>query len=200
MAWMVQQYLPKVELPKFDGSPLDWVDFIVKFRDVVQNQPHLKDCHQALNQHLCGKARSAVKGYVNDSGGYVLSLRTLMHLYGRRSAIARAVLEKVLKGKAIGADDIKGLTAFFYNINECLATLKQLNYASDLHSSDTLQQAVRGLPYHLKCKWAEMSLCIRQTEEPILLHFGSWLQGKILAMKQIAQPGTTANPSSTIHL
>ena len=50
MASLVQQQLPKVEIPTFDGSPLQWVEFIVKFRDVVHNQEYLSDVqrHQLL--------------------------------------------------------------------------------------------------------------------------------------------------------
>ena len=190
MAWMVQQYLPKVELPNFDGAPLEWVDFIVKFRDIVHKQPYLTDSqrHQTLNQHLRGEAKSSVKGYVNDPFGYVMALRTLKHLFGRRAIIARAVLERVLKGKVIGSDDRKGLSSFYYNINECLVTLKQLNYISDLHSSETLQQAVQRLPMFLQHKWSERSLSVRRTEEPNLLHLGSWLRDRLLAMKEIAPP------------
>ena len=141
MAWMVQQYVPKAKLPEFNGSPYDYVEFIVKFRDIVHNQPYMTDAqrHQVLNQKLQGEAKSSVKGFVNDPCGYVMSLRTIKHLFGRRSTIARAVLGKVLKGKVIGNDDVKGLSTFYYSIKECLVTLKQLNFVPDFHSSGTLQ-------------------------------------------------------------
>ena len=185
MSWMVQQYLPKVELPLFDGSPLDWVDFIVKFRDVVHNQPYLSDDqkNQLLLQHLRAEARRAVNGYANNSHGYVMSLKTLKHIFGQRSIVARVTLSKVTRGKAIGDNDVTALADFYYSINECLTTLKQLNFASDLYSSDTLRQAVQRLPAWLKRKWSERCLLIRHSEEPNLVHFGTWLQDRVLAMK-----------------
>ncbi len=174
----------------FDGSPLEWVDFIIMFRNIVHNQPYLADSQrqQILHQHLRGEAKSSVKGYVNDACGYVMSLQTLKHLFGRRSTIARSVLQRVLKGKQIGNDDVKALSAFYYNINECLVTLKQLNYVSDLHSSETLQQAIQRLPQYLQYKWSERSLYVRRTEEPSLLHLGVWLRDRLLAMKEISNP------------
>ena len=68
MGWMVQQYMPKVELPKFDGSALNWVDFITKFHDVVHQQEYLTDRqkNQMLFQHLQGEAKMAVRGFAND--------------------------------------------------------------------------------------------------------------------------------------
>ena len=190
MSWMVQQYLPKVKLPEFGGSPLSWVEFIVKFRDVVHNQAYLSDQqkHQLLVQQLTGEAKRAVKGYENDSHGYVMSLKTLKHLFGQRATVARATLSKVTRAKTIGDNDVRALSDFYYSINECLTTLKQLNFSSDLYSSDTLRQAVQKMPPWLRRKWSERCLYIRRSEEPNLVHFGVWLQDRVLAMKETDIP------------
>ena len=31
MAWLLQQNLPRIEIPTFNGSPLKWVEFVIKF-------------------------------------------------------------------------------------------------------------------------------------------------------------------------
>ena len=126
MSWMVQQHLPQVELPTFAGAPGDWVNFITKFRDVVHRQEYLNDGQRMrfLLQQLKGEAEKAVRGFQNDSLGYVLALKKLKKLFGQRSLVARAVLAKVTKGKQIDNDDVKGLSEFLYNINDCLLTLK----------------------------------------------------------------------------
>ncbi len=186
MAWMVQQYLPKVHLPFFSGSALEWVEFIVKFREVVHNQPYLADTQkiQLLLQHLRGEAKKSVRGYANDNRGYVMALKTLKHLFGQRPAVATAILAKVTRGKNIADYDVNALSDFYYSINDCLVTLKQLNYVSDLYSSDTLRQAVQRLPLWLVRKWSERSLYVRRKEEPNLLHFADWLQDRVLALKE----------------
>ena len=187
MSWMVQQHLPQVELPTFGGSPGDWVNFITKFRDVVHAQEYLNDSQRMrfLLQQLKGEAEKAVKGFQNDSRGYVLALKQLKKLFGQRSLVARAVLAKVTKGKPIENDDVKGLSEFLYSINDCLITLKQLNYVADLHSSDTLQQALQRLPVRLLSKWSDRCLFIRRTEEPNLVHLEAWLQDRVLALKEM---------------
>ena len=35
MACLVQQMLPQAEIPFFDGAALKWVEFIIKFKDIV---------------------------------------------------------------------------------------------------------------------------------------------------------------------
>ena len=187
LAYLAQQHLPKPQLPYFDGSPLQWVEFIVKFRDMVHRQLYLSDVQksQLLLQHLRGDAKRAVKGYANDVSGYVLSLKTLKQLFGQRAAIAHAVISQVTKGKIVQNDDKNGLSELYYNVNDCLVTLKQLNYHSDLYSSETLRQAACRLPLYLTTKWAEHCLSIRRRgEEPNLHHLGSWLQIRVMALKE----------------
>ena len=199
MTWMVQQYLPKVELPTFDGSPGDWVDFIIKFRDLVHLQEYLNDGQRIrlLLQQLKGEARRSVKGFANNAKGYVLALKKIKYLFGQRPMVAQAVLSKVTKGKSIQDGDVRGLSDLLYSINDCLITMTQLNYEHDLHSSDTLRQAVQRLPQWLLRKWSERSLFIRRTKEPNLKHLHSWLQDRVLALKELQQaqrPGQSQNP------
>ena len=88
----------------------------------------------------------------------------------------------------MGNDDLRGLSDLYYAINDCLVTLKQLNYTADLQSSDTLRQAVQRLPQRLHTKWAERSLVIRRYEEPSLQHLGRWLQDRLMAQKEAYMP------------
>ena len=182
----MQQYLPKTQLPVFRGAANDWVDFFVKFRDVVHNQPYLSNTHKnhLLLQHLEGEAKRAVREYANVPNGYILSLKSLKYFFGQRSAVARATLLKVTKGKVVGSDDVKGLTELYYSINDCLVTLRQLNYTADLQSTDTLRQAVARLPLWLLRKWSERCLLIRRYEEPNLFHLCHWLRDRVMASKE----------------
>ena len=86
MAWLVQQSLPRNQIPTFDGSPSKWVDFITKFRDIVHNQQYLNDRQRCmyLLQHLQSNAERAVKGFANDCHGYALSLKRLKFLFGQK--------------------------------------------------------------------------------------------------------------------
>ena len=193
MAWLVQQSLPRTLLPTFDGSPTQWVNFITKFRDVVHNQQYLNDSQRFLHlmQQLKGHAERSVKGYTNDSRGYVLSLKRLKYLFGQRTKIAQATLLTVTQGAAVQNDDDEGLLEFYYTVSDCLVSLRMLKYDSDLYSSDTLRRAVQRLPSKLINKWAERSMSIREMgEEPNLLHFEVWLQRRAMVLKEL-QVGET---------
>ena len=108
MSWIVQQHLPQIQLSTFNGEALQWVDFVMKFKDIVHDQEYLSDNqkYQLLLQHLTGEAKRAVKGFSNDTQGYVMSLKKLKYLFGRRPRIAQAVLVKVTNGKMIQNDHV----------------------------------------------------------------------------------------------
>ena len=37
MAWLLQQNLPRIEMPTFNQSPLKWVEFVTKFKELLYN-------------------------------------------------------------------------------------------------------------------------------------------------------------------
>ena len=197
MTWLIQQTLPRIQIPDFDGSPLLWVEFVTKFRDIVHNPAYLNDVQHKtyLLQHLKGEAKRAVRGFTNDSKGYVLALKQLKFLFGQKSKIAQAVLAKVTQGKVLDSNDQAGLSEFYFTISDCLVMLDQLRYDSDLYSSDTLRQATKRLPVNMHTKWAEHSLKIRRGgSEPNLVHLGDWLQARMLAQKELPERPKKKDP------
>ena len=82
-------------------------------------------------------------------------------------------------------DDARGLSELYYNVNDCLVTLTQLNYQSDMYSLETLRQVGHRLPFNLTTKWAEYCLTVRtRGEDPNLHHLCSWLQKRVMAWKE----------------
>ena len=41
LTWMLQQYLLRIKTAIFDGFPLLWVEFIIKFKGIVHNKSFL---------------------------------------------------------------------------------------------------------------------------------------------------------------
>ena len=75
MQWIVHQQLPKLEVPKVDGSPIKWIDSMVKFKDMVHNKLPLSWAQRRsyLIQHLFGEPKLYFKEFTNDYQGYVLT-------------------------------------------------------------------------------------------------------------------------------
>ena len=87
MTWLLQQNLPRIHIPLFNGSPFTWVEFVTKFKDIVHDQSYLNNSKMLhyLQQHVADEARRAIHGYEDMSKrGYVLYLKRLEYTFGQR--------------------------------------------------------------------------------------------------------------------
>ena len=125
-----------------------------------------------LQQHVTGETRCAIHGLSTGKRRYILSLKRLKYSFGQRSRIAQ---EHLARGKSISKDDDKGLLRFYYTISDFLITLHQLNYESDINSTDVLRQAIRRLPSKFYGRWGEHCLKLRSIREPTLTDLETWL-------------------------
>nr|VZI45204.1 unnamed protein product [Spirometra erinaceieuropaei] len=94
--------------------------------------------------------------------------------------VARAFIDALIDGPQIKGNDTAALVHLSQQMQACVATLNQLNYASDLNSSRTLESIVRRLPSLLRFKWAETALdTIRQGEEPQFEDLANFIEERV---------------------
>lgn len=185
MELLIQQRLPRQELPTFSGEADKWVEFVSKFYDIVHKQPYLDSFQKRtyLMQHLKGEALRALDGFANDDQGYVNSLKKLKYMFGNRVYVAQSVIRRITKCKQVSDSDPKALASLYYEISSCLNTLIKMNYIGDIYSTDLLRQTLSKLPNYLQRKWSEYSFILRRTEEPNLYHLERWLQDRVMASR-----------------
>ena len=63
VTWLLQQNLPRIQVPIYDGSPTKCLEFVVKFKDLVHGLQFLTNTQKMtyLLQHLEGEAKRAVQ-------------------------------------------------------------------------------------------------------------------------------------------
>ena len=129
MTWLLQQNLPRIQVPVFDGSPTKWLEFVMKFKNLVQDLQFLTNIQRMtyLLQHLEGEAKRAVQCFSNDKVGYIMALKRLKYIFGQKTQICQAYIQKMIRGEQIGNDDNKTLMEYYYNISDCIVALSQLN-------------------------------------------------------------------------
>ena len=182
---LIQQRLPSLKIPLFDGSAANYVPFISSFNDMVNKQPYL-DVFQKLTylmQHLIGEPTKAVDGFAKDVHGYISSLKQIKYIFGNPCVVAQATIQKVTHGGQISDTDQKSLTDFYYAVSSCLNTLTKMNYTADIYSTDVLRQTLRKLPNYLIRKLSEYSFHLWKREEPKLIHLENWLQARVMSAK-----------------
>ena len=71
--------------------------------------------------------------------------------------------------KQINKNDDKGFFEFYYTISNCLITLHQLNYESDINSTDVLRQTIQRLHSKFYGRWSEHCFKLRSIRETTLI-------------------------------
>ena len=183
MTWFIQQSLPRIQVPKFDGNPIKWVDFIVKFKELVHDRAYLGSNRKFiyLMQHIEEEAKRALKVFSTNKEGYILTLRGMKYVFGQRPQISQAHISKLAHEKPISNEDEKSILEYYYTTFDCIMDLKQLNCIYDLHSTDVLCQTIRRLLSKYHSSWVEYFFSLRRYKEPSLSDLDLWLSERILA-------------------
>ncbi|XP_028415652.1 uncharacterized protein LOC114539013 [Dendronephthya gigantea] len=161
--------LPKIELLKFSGDPLEYAEFTSNFKDNIEAQ--VLDEGQRFTRLLAqcvGKAREAIRSCVNLEAGtrYKEAKECLLRNFGKSHMIVEAHLEKI-KGLQIRKADASALMEFVRHLEDSERTLKSMgsNYSNRLDNEDIIIMLMRKLPEeNLKRKWADKAGDLIQTK------------------------------------
>ena len=170
--------LPAVDLPTFGGAALEWPRFIEQFHLQVHCRPGISDNRRMdlLQSHLKGEASLLVKGLGYSGRNYAQVLQELKGAFGHRVRVAGAYLDTVTYGPAVATNDPAALRQFYVSVRDCVTTLRQLQYTSDLYSFNTLMRAAKRLPFDKIAKWNSHVRDILQNREPTLIDLLNWLK------------------------
>ena len=152
--------LPKVELAKFSGDPLEYAEFVTNFKDNIESQ--VADESQRLTRLLTqciGKAREAIRSCVNLPVGhrYSEAWKTLHENFGQSHMIVEAHMKK-LRDIQVRKADASTLMDFARRLEDARRVLTSMgsNYTSRLDNEDLIIMLMRKLPDEsLKRKWAD---------------------------------------------
>ena len=122
--------IPNIRFPKYDGSPLTYVEFVERFKLLIHDKPHLSDDVRMaqLKAHLVGKAERVISGLGSSGSMYATVLKTIKERFGQPSVIARAHINKLIDKSKIQSNDRQALQELSFDVVNCVATLKRINY------------------------------------------------------------------------
>ena len=85
MAWILQQSLPRMKVPIFDGNPLQWVEFITQYKEIVHDQAYLTNNQKFiyLMEHVDGETKRALQVFSANKGGYIMALKRIKCMFGQ---------------------------------------------------------------------------------------------------------------------
>ena len=142
--------LPKPELSKFDGNPLEFWNFIRSFEsNIEKNASDESEKLSFLLQYCTGAARNAIKSCVSmdPAFGYQNARALLQDRFGHPFKIAVAHLNQITHGPPVKPYDQKGLLAFADQLRDCQNALESIGYLDEINSADNLRRIVDRLPF-----------------------------------------------------
>ena len=160
--------VPKIELSKFRGEPMQYTRFIKTFEANIESS--LLDPNKRLLlliQHCEGEAKKMIEfcSLLEPSVGYFRAKAILEENFGRKNVIARSFLEKLQQGAVLRPDDKQGIMQLARELEECNITLSQLKYASYLNNLEIMTRVVKRLPYQSQTRWVRRAADIEKTGE-----------------------------------
>ena len=149
--------LPRIELPTFDGTLLEWPQFWDVFRTSVDEHPKLSNVHKFthLISSLKGKALKAIDGIAVSADNYAMALGIIKEKFGRKDILITTLYAKLqhLPSAASSAsfEDVRRI------YDTCEHVLRQLeNQGEEVHSQPSLcQQVLSKFPLTVTCKLEE---------------------------------------------
>ena len=165
--------LPKMEVPKFLGDPMEWLNFAAAFNTLVhQNSDDNAYRMAMLQQSLSPSVRKSIAMYLTDPDSYLTALSELREIYGNPLLVAEAHLEGLHTLTAVPDNNPIALRDFSYNLNAILSGLMNDEFHHDLSASSTLSMLANKLPSRLRSKWTKTVIKLRdQQVRPNIEHF-----------------------------
>ena len=146
--------LPKLELDKFDGNPLEWPEWSGKFL-VTADGSGASDSHkmQYLKTLVTAKAKTAIEGMGYSGQMCHVAWQTMEHDFGRPELVVNAQSRKIHAYSFIKPHNSLEIVKFSQVVSGCVNVLTQFGYEMAIGSESVMNSAVRKLPNDLKNKW-----------------------------------------------
>jgi len=122
-------HLPKLEIPIFEGDPLEWQGFWDHFNVSFHSNEHISevDKFSYLKTLLSGKALAVVKGFVLSTENYKEALGLLKERFGNPQVLISAHLDALIKIRKIkNDDDFEGMRKLYHEVETCVRNLRSL--------------------------------------------------------------------------
>ena len=169
--------LPPIQIPKFNGDPLAFHDWINIFKAMVHSNHSITQTHRItyLQNSVTGRAKDLIRGYSCNPALYDVALAELQSHFGSPQHVVSAYIKRLESWSRITTQNPHTLVSFATFLKQMVQTFTDLHYTADLQSSTVLSTAKTKLPHNLLTKWTEYTIK-SAIEIPTLLHFQHWLE------------------------
>ena len=149
--------VPKVEIVKFEGNPVDYLTFMAIFDEVV----HTKDRQVKLIrllQYTTGPAKMAIMNCALKGGdtGYTQARDILKNRYGNSHLMSQMISSDLKNGKRITkANELQQLAD---ELSTTLTALGQLGKCAELNTQQSIIDILQRCQPYVRTNWRKKAL------------------------------------------
>ena len=158
--------VPKVEIDKFEGNPLDYLTFMAIFDEVVHTK--VMDGQVKLTrllQYTTGPAKMAIKNcaLIGGDEGYIQARDILKNRYGNSHIVSQMVISDLKNGKRITkANELQQLAD---ELSTALTALGQLGKCAELNTQQSIIDILQRCQPYVRNNWRKKALdCKRRND------------------------------------
>ena len=140
-------FLPRPELSKFSGNPLEFKLFISNLETHVESRLQDQRALCLLVQHCTDSVKEIKIQYFSEAGQscYRLDKDLLFKEYGSPWIVSNVCKQRLKKFPSILSGDARELKRFAELLEKCSVIVKDIRCCSNLDSLDTLTLLVKKL-------------------------------------------------------
>ncbi|XP_068692506.1 uncharacterized protein [Montipora foliosa] len=141
--------LPKLELKKFHGNPIEWYPFWESFESAVHKNSNLSgvDKFNYLKSLLTGIAQSVVTGLALTSSNYEKAVELLKRRFGNRQVVISTHMEALTKiPKVASASEVKRLRSLYDTVESHVRGLESMEISSEMYGCFLTPIIMQKLP------------------------------------------------------
>ena len=128
--------LPKLELKKFHGNPIDWYPFWESFESAAHKNSNLSggDKFNYLKSLLTGIAQSVVTGLALTSANYEKAVELLKRRFGNRQVLISSHMQALTKiPKVASTSEVKRLRSLYDTVESHVRGLESMEISSEIY-------------------------------------------------------------------
>ncbi|XP_055916401.1 uncharacterized protein LOC129949150 [Eupeodes corollae] len=149
--------LPRIDLPKFDGSYTNWRAFHDRFQALVHKNATLEDIDKLhfLQTCLIGDAHRFMQNIAVESASYEKAWELLEERYNHKRILVHIQMQSLFGQPSLTRETASGLKELLYTTRECLLALENLEVPISSWDTVLIWFLVQKLPSTSQKLWEE---------------------------------------------
>jgi hypothetical protein len=151
--------IPAPEPPVFDGDPLQYHDWCVSLRTLIEERGiDERDKIHYLKRYVSGAAKEAISGFflLKGDSAYSKAKRVLQERYGDEFIVSEAFRDKLDTWPKISGRDTHGLQKFSDFLNQCSIAKQEMSGLQILDDNRENRKLLQKLPEWLVRRWSRI--------------------------------------------